>query len=359
MSKSTTSRTQSAARHRRAIRAVAALTTTLLCAAAVTAATATGAAADTPAQTTVAAVQHVYATGGEGLYFHPDAPTLDSSYYGYAMPDGTEFDVICWANGDNVLGDSVWEYGTDADTGDSGYAADYYIDTDVTQGDEGAQLAAQGVPQCSSDPSADQDSGQSSAGAPANPLDSYQRQLAVGYALAHAQDPQIEGAECTWFVSNALWAGGLAKTADWTDAGEYRGAPGTQTAWQVEPMIEHLEATYDTTWEDITGDLTTNAVPDAEPGDIIVYDWENDGTYDHMSLVTDIADGDYPDVAEMGQFDWTTHPWYRYDHPVSSYVTRGWTWSEQNNKWLQSEDGHAGMRAYLLHFNGGIDAPSY
>ena len=81
--------------------------------------------------------------------------------------------------------------------------------------------------------------------------------------------------------------------------------------------------------------MSTNSVPQAALGDLIVYDWTNDGTLDHMAIVTGFRSGDYPLASEMGQFDWTTHPWYYADHPTSSYIQRGWTWSQQNNEYLE------------------------
>ena len=75
------------------------------------------------------------------------------------------------------------------------------------------------------------------------------------------------------------------------------------------------------------------------------------------SFIVDIASGQYPEVSEMGQFDFTTHPWYKLHNPRSPYVKRGWTYSAMHHMWLQRE--HPGMRAYLLHFNGGYFAPTF
>src|SRR5438309_1774441 len=90
---------------------------------------------------------HVYNTAGEGLWLHPDSAAIDSSVSDL-MPDGTEFDITCWSYGDDVLGDAVWDFGTDVATGNAGFATDYYLDTNVTQGHEAEQLSDQGVPEC-------------------------------------------------------------------------------------------------------------------------------------------------------------------------------------------------------------------
>ncbi len=177
----------------------------------------------------------------------------------------------------------------------------------------------------------------------------YDRTAAVDWALANAQDPQGSGELCTWFVSEALWAGGLPQTSTWQQ--------GTYAATYVQGLVNYLAANYPVSWINITGDLTTNAVPQAEPGDIIVYSWNGNSTLNHMAFVVGIASGDYPEVSEWGQFDFTSHPWYKIFNPSSPYVERGWTWSVMSGEWLQQE--HPNMTAYLLHFNGGYFVSSY
>jgi hypothetical protein len=90
-----------------------------------------------PAAANTAAVQHVYNTGGEGLWLHPDSSDAHSAVSDL-MPDGTEFDVDCHTTGTNIEGDNAWLHGTDMATGHTGYAADKYVDTNVHQGAEDA-----------------------------------------------------------------------------------------------------------------------------------------------------------------------------------------------------------------------------
>lgn len=91
----------------------------------------------------------VYNTSGDGLFLHPDSSTIHSAVSDL-MPDGTTFDIQCWTYGDDVNGDAVWDYGTNESTGNSGYAADFHLDTPVHQGQEGPELATLGIPQCGS-----------------------------------------------------------------------------------------------------------------------------------------------------------------------------------------------------------------
>jgi len=183
----------------------------------------------------------------------------------------------------------------------------------------------------------------------------YDPGAAVQWALLHAYDPQPFDAACSFFVSGALWAGGLSRTDEWTDEGDGHGflwshRPGTAAATSVE-LVSYLKKTYNTSWADITANLTSNSVPQAQPGDIIAYDWEGDwdgkgvNGLDHLALVVGIKSNQYPEVAEWG----TVNASIPGTHPVNSYLKRGWTWSEKDHKWLQNE--HPNMRVYLLQIH--------
>lgn len=286
------------------------------------------------------------------LWLHPSSPTIHSQVTDL-MPTGTQFDITCFSIGDNVVGDRVWEYGTNKRTGHKGYAADKYIDTKDTQGNEPAQLKAQGIPECGKqDPPL------------ANSM--YNRTAAVAWALAHAQDPQTNGELCTKFVSEALWAGGMPQTSLWNNHGHYpSGLPfptiftGSRTANAAPLLLDYLRKNYSTQWLSLGHMNADNYnVPLAEIGDIIAYDWNNDGNIDHLSFIIGAADNNpqYPNVAEWGQFD-KYGPADYLNNPTSSYKERGWTWSEMHHKYLYIYAPQT--RAYLLHFNGGIIASDY
>lgn len=82
-------------------------------------------------------------------FLHPgsmtDTPHIHSAVSDY-MPEGTEFDVQCVTSSDATTpdgylapdgnGDTAWEYGVDAATGNSGFVSDQGLDTQVTQGHE-------------------------------------------------------------------------------------------------------------------------------------------------------------------------------------------------------------------------------
>jgi hypothetical protein len=111
-----------------------------------------------------------------------------------------------------------------------------------------------------------------------------------------------------------------------------------------------------------------NDIPLAEPGDIIAYSWggeDANGRYqiDHLAFVVGASDTDayYPTVVEWGQLNWDLPKGIKYevDNPSVHVPPRGWTYSEVQGKYLQAEDGHQNMTAYLLHFNGGILISNY
>ncbi|MGD8373410.1 MAG: amidase domain-containing protein [Candidatus Woesebacteria bacterium] len=156
-------------------------------------------------------------------------------------------------------------------------------------------------------------------------------------------------ADCTWFVSQALWAGGLHQTSMWNSYLSRQGAvlsqPGTDTARGAPNLVSYLQQRFPVTLVDLRDVFSTNVVSKARLGDIIAYDWENDGTTDHLAFIVNIAPGQYPEVSEWGTL------------PIQeSYKKRGWTWSDLNGAWLQEvyprkADGTGGVNARLLHFN--------
>lgn len=284
------------------------------------------------------AEHHVYRTDGDGAWLHADSdsPTIDSALI-TVMPEGASFSVECWKIGEAVYGNPVWLHGSYDDA--VGDVTDYYIDTHWNTTED---LTNQGLPQCgttSPEPSPSQE---------LPVYGDYNRSAAVEWASTHAMDAPPYNDSCTWFVSNALWHGGLLQTDEWNDNpnghGHLNWRPGTAAAFEANLFIDYMLRTYPTsTWTQIS--LRDNAVPEAEPGDVIAYDWEGRGGIDHLAFVVNIASGQYPEVAE-----WSidgTRP--------AGYPKRGWTWSEKNVAWLQDKRLYPNVVAYLLHIEPGIE----
>ena len=293
--------------------------------------------------------QHIAGTGTDGLYVHTGpglaAPTT------VILAEGTEVVTDCVSYADTIGGtDPAWLHITSPT---EGWIADYYVDTVWSSENT---LPMQGLPECggqASNESVPSDDGGTVSEVPTIAAP-YDRGTAAQWALEHAQDRQPWSfAGCTWFVSRALWAGGLPETDTWNSSqrhGSLDALPGTPAATAVDPFIDNLRATYPLTDEVPLGAdrFASNAVPEAEVGDIIAYDWEGDGDFDHLTIVTSIDDGSYPYVAEWG----TTN--VLEGTVANDYVERGWTYSENDDAWLQDPNRHhpsPNVTAALFHIN--------
>jgi hypothetical protein len=304
-----------------------------------------GSAVVAPAAEAQPAPIHIAGTDGQGVLIFPE-PDNNAPAVGW-MPEGASPDYVCWTQSQLIGAVDVWfqiNY-----NGVSGWYPSQYDDSSYPTDD--AITGRYGIPNCgSASPAGDAVGGGSApvatSGAVTDGNDYYNGAASAQWALDNAQSPQSFPAACAWFASQALWAGGLPKTDQWTDQGGHgflwSARPGTAEATAVGPLIDYLRSTFPAaTWEQV--DFAGNAVPDAAPGDLIAYDWDGDGVLDHVAVVTDIASGQYPDVAEWGTVDFVV------GHPTSTYSTRGWTWSQSHNEWLQQE--FPNVQAYLLHIN--------
>lgn len=183
---------------------------------------------------------------------------------------------------------------------------------------------------------------------------SFDRSAAVAYALAHAQDNEPFPAGCTYFVSRSLFAAGIPENPGWNLNGShgeiwyFTQRPGTPAATAVGPFLDALVGTYPGT--SITPlSMAQNNVPQAQVGDLIAYDWNGDGVYDHLAIITGFSadNPQYPLVSEWGV---AGAVWGLLAEPTP-YPQRGWTWSTKDNRWLQSESGNSNMQAELIHID--------
>lgn len=302
--------------------------------------------------------QHVHGTGGLGLYLHPDAPGLTSPVASQVMADGDEFDVDCFTTSDAVLGDIAWLHGTDAATGTTGYAADAYLDTDDHPGTEPADLTSLGIAACDQQPSGDQ------GAAPSGPVTTeptgseavtFDRSAAAAFAVSNVDNPpSFPDDDCTWFASQALWAGGLPQTPEWEGASwdwgqlaSKRHLPGpTKTAAQAQMLVDYLTSHALATrvpvaWSD-------NTAGGAQPGDLIAYHWnpgEPADQIDHLAVVSDMNADGFPNIAQHTP---ARHRYWSYD-PGDTQHAPGW---------IQDVDRVDGQDpgVWLIHINTG---PSY
>ena len=176
------------------------------------------------------------------------------------------------------------------------------------------------------------------------PSSGFNRVAAVSYAIANGMGTPPASASCTWFVSNSLWAGGLAKTAQWTDAGRlgFSGLlPGTFDAWNVQGFMGYMETTYSLTWQQLVPGIPSYVPPGAQIGDIVVYNWGTGEGWSHLAIVTLID----PNGLEVS--DWSTNA--TNGLLPSPVIMRNVAYSAVTHQWLNQE--FPGVQAYLIHFN--------
>lgn len=334
-------------RRRRILRVIAVVMTGLLAVSLATA-NSSGAVADTVLP------QHVYNTGGEGLYLHPAAPGLNTAT-SELMPDTTEFDVDCFSVSDNVLGDVVWDHGTDATTGATGWVADYYVDTPVQMGQEVDQLTSLGLFACGSSTQSDTSPGSTVDNSYSGSTTvSYDRNAAAQWAQDNANaSPHFSDDDCTFFASRALWAGGLPRSPIWTDTAfidksqprlnSYPVPSPSRNAAQANALVQYL--VYGTGMASMTPiDWSDNTAGGAQLGDLIAFDWNApgpDGSIDHIAIVTGFNADGYPLVSQHSP----------------GRLNKYWSWDPGLNGspsgWIQYTQAHNGNepRAYLIHIN--------
>jgi len=199
------------------------------------------------------------------------------------------------------------------------------------------------VPDCGA-PVADQPPPVQATPAPAQ---RFNRQAAVSWAYAHVNDKEsFHPEDCTWYVSQALWAGGLPTSSDWKGKtfnfdklASRRHYPGpTKAAVNAQRFRNYvtgsakLATITPIAWSD-------NTAGGAQVGDVIAYDWDSpgpDGSIDHVALVTSIKPNGYPLVSQ--------HTPARKD--------RGWSWDPGANNWIEfSHTYKKGKppKVYLIH----------
>jgi hypothetical protein len=301
----------------------------------------------TPSALAAPAPIHIAGTGADGVFVRP-TPDTSQPAIGW-MPEGAGPDYHCFTYGQLVGNVSVWFNVTY--NGVTGFYASYFDDSHYQS--EAELTDTYGVPKCGAEapPSTPSPSPVPPAASASQPGVSYNRDAAVSWAVSHWHDKPPANSACTWYVSQALWAGGLPQSGTWTGSGSHRGRvrtyPGSLTAWSTPDFVNYVRRTFPrSTYTEL--DFKANRVPAAQKGDVILYSWDGSSSVadlDHAALVVNIVAGQYPEVSEWGTND--RGPFAG----QSPYFKRGWTWSEKNHSWLQSPHEYPHVRAFLLHIN--------
>lgn len=171
---------------------------------------------------------------------------------------------------------------------------------------------------------------------PKKPQQKYNRQKAVKWALDNVNATPRFDEDCTWYVSQALWAGDLPKSDHWKSDNKAFSFNPPKASVNANEFKEYLvnKARYATIRE---LSWSQNDVPEAEVGDVILYDLFGPGTegaadgfIDHAAVITGFS-GKYPLVSGH----------------TNAVRNQGWTYSSANNKFI--EQVYSRPRVYLLH----------
>lgn len=274
-----------------------------------------------------------------GIYPRASA-SMDATKVGAALPDGATVSVDCEADGQPVSNNyetsTVWEKLTDGT-----WLPNVFVAT-------GYSGWTPGVPRCDTP---------APAAAPAAPttLDwgLYDRQAAARWASDHVYDDPVMDEDCTWFVTQALWAGRFNNTGELSSYSTTDGAFGddwrsiavaavrahippwqpfnpARTATMADRLPGYLQTQGWATISKIT--WSDNTAHGAQLGDIIAYDFNGDQRYDHLAMVTSLNTQGYPSVSEHS----------------NPHRDRYWSWSIQGNNWFEVLSNKTAV-AYLVH----------
>ncbi|HVW79360.1 MAG TPA: amidase domain-containing protein [Mycobacteriales bacterium] len=325
-----------------------------VCAASAMALTTVGAVADLPAN---ASATYTETTGGVTNTWSNYSNAGGSE--GQQIPAHATVQVACVVPGFKVADGDTWWYEIASSPWNGAYfaSADAFYNNGATSGSlSGTPFVDPAVPACTnsaggagSGGSSGGSGGSSGGSAPyscAGPADSghkYSGWAACEWATHNVYTPpSFPADDCTWFVSQALWQGGMSQTSDWTGKSydwskqaSKKHYPGpTVDAADAPDLVQYLLATHQATQTRIT--WSDNTAGGARIGDLIAYHWNPAGhdpsstTIDHLAMVTGFS-GTYPLVSQH------TEP----------RLNRGWSWDPNKNNWIQYAD--PGSIAWLIH----------
>jgi len=262
---------------------------------------------------------------------HADLYAAPGTSYAIAGTAAAGFDITlgCWIQGDMTTGPSgyssrLWYTVVDSksELGTESYISDTMIWT--------------GTNDPVTDPCGGLPDPETTPPTPAQPSQKYDRQDAVDWALANVNSGHRYEQDCTWFVSQALWAGGMPKTEEWNPDpgfGAIDPPPAARIADDFTTYLTHEMASAYAGIDELS--WNQNDVPEAQLGDVIVYDYGNantpaDGIIDHVMIITGFS-GRYPLVSG-------------HTNDVSN---QGWTYSQTGGNWISQDN--PGSRVYLVH----------
>lgn len=256
-----------------------------------------------------------------------NGPGLDHERIGQ-LDAGASVTLVCWSSGTSVTSPFEGQTASTIWYKVAGYPNAWISDAYLYTGSDQPVTS-----QCS-----DSESSLSTENATQQ---KYNGTVAAQWAKDHLEDPDRfeEGGDCTWYVSQALWAGGLPRTRIWDAVTKRLGPRGayltysevTPTARLAHEFTNYLVDRGLATKQEVI-DWADRSVMGANIGDVIVYDFNADGTIDHATIVTAIGPDGVVKVTQHGP----------------SLPDKPWDWSSTQNTWLKSPEAKPNTKAYLL-----------
>ncbi|GGH84500.1 hypothetical protein JOD43_003761 [Pullulanibacillus pueri] len=116
----------------------------------------------------------------------------------------------------------------------------------------------------------------------------YDRLQVVKYADRwwNTYNPEFKAfdVDCTNYISQCVHAGGVPMTGKYN---KHSGWWFEQEAWSLSWAVAHSFRWYLSSDQNIHGAITVDKPEDLQPGDVICYDFEGDGHWDHSTVVTE------------------------------------------------------------------------
>ncbi|GAA2567518.1 amidase domain-containing protein [Mycolicibacterium diernhoferi] len=177
----------------------------------------------------------------------------------------------------------------------------------------------------------------------ASAFDDFDRLGAVTFAKKFYNTAPLAfvGTNSAYFVSQALWDGGMAPTTEWAPNSSDKSKlatgllnPGpTRAAASADHFKNFMVSSGRASIKQL--DWSDPTAGGAELADIIAYDYIGpaDGFVDHLAIVTGFTDDNHPLVTQQ----------------APSRLNREWSWDLSVGRRI--EFTHPGARAYLLHVN--------
>ncbi|MFT8318786.1 MAG: amidase domain-containing protein [Sporolactobacillus sp.] len=123
--------------------------------------------------------------------------------------------------------------------------------------------------------------------------------------------PVVEN-DCTNFISQCLYAGGIPM---WGMPVRNRGWWQQQTNWSFSWTVANSLRWYLSSSGNIIGTAEVEQADQLVPGDVICYDFEGDGNWNHNTMVTSIDPSGEP-LVNAHTYDTRNRPWPYTDSPA-------------------------------------------